>query len=109
MDSQSPAARIATAVLVLVMVTLTPSPWGRQGALARDKKLRILDTKFRRQGRQLPGVTFWRYGNYSNRSRRGYTWPRAFSMPDVSFPPASAKSGFPPPEPPTSLASSWTI
>ena len=34
---------------------------------------------------------------------------KAFSMPDVSFPPASAKSGLPPPEPPTSLASSWTI
>ena len=30
-------------------------------------------------------------------------------MPDVSFPPASAKSGLPPPEPPTSLANSWTI
>ena len=30
-------------------------------------------------------------------------------MADVSFPPASAKSGLPPPEPPTSLASSWTI
>ena len=30
-------------------------------------------------------------------------------MADVSFPPASAKSGLPPPEPPTILASSWTI
>src|ERR1700691_1038296 len=30
-------------------------------------------------------------------------------MPDVSFPPASPSSGRPPPEPPRSLASSWTI
>ena len=28
---------------------------------------------------------------------------KALSMADVSFPPASAKSGLPPPEPPTSF------
>ncbi len=42
--------------------------------------------------------------NYSIWSMRGYTWSRAVFRPDVSFPPASARSGLPPPEPPTSLA-----
>src|ERR1700686_202920 len=45
----------------------------------------------------------WR--NYSNGSSSEGIDCKALFSADVSFPPASAKSGLPPPEPPTCLAS----
>src|SRR5713226_6508661 len=47
----------------------------------------------------------WR--DYNNGSRREGIDRKALFRADVSFPPASAKSGLPPPEPPTCLASAW--
>src|SRR5260370_22490539 len=44
----------------------------------------------------------WR--DYNNGSRKEGIDPKALFRADVSFPPASAKSGFPPPEPPACFA-----
>src|SRR5271155_3981829 len=53
--------------------------------------------------------------HHSNGSSSAGMVPKALFKADVSFPPASAKSGLPPPEPPTNFASAcislpaWTL
>src|SRR5712692_8487010 len=53
--------------------------------------------------------------DYNKSSRREGILKRALSRAVVSFPPASARSGLPPPDPPTCLASAcislpaWTL
>src|SRR5260370_40465225 len=58
---------------------------------------------------------FWHFRDYNKGSSREGTLSKAIFRPVVSFPPASARSGLPPPEPPTCLASAcislpaWTL
>src|SRR6266480_7495096 len=69
-----------------------------------------------RGGDCLPQDTvFWRSLDYNKGSRREGMLNKALFRAAVSFPPASAKSGRPPPEPPTCLANAcislpaWTL
>src|ERR1700730_17966337 len=54
-----------------------------------------------------PWTHSWNWRDYNNGSRREGIDCKALFKADVSFPPASARSGLPPPEPPTCLANCW--
>lgn len=60
-----------------------------------------------RPANRLAVDTIRAHGDYNSGSISEGIDCKALFRADVSFPPASAKSGLPPPEPPTCLASCW--
>src|ERR1700675_3850076 len=104
--AKHPPARTTAAQMQLPSMDLgliVSGPWGKAERSSSERTKRKAKTNPRGKA-SLPGVRVWRYRDYNKRSRRECTCPMVLFIADVSFPPASAKSGLPPPEPPTILA-----